>query len=280
MEITSNMIIKADGTTAQNIKKGTGIKTPHLQDGAVTTAKIGNVAVTEIKIANGAVTESKLMDDSVTSSKIKDGSVGTTEIANGSVIESKLGDNSVTSSKIRDGSVGNAEIANGAVTSEKLANDSVTYEKLDSNTRGKLVTKGDSHTHSASDVGALPIIGGTVNGDVQFLGTLLGAAKDESGNVLKIVCGKAPEGNTNWKQYSDKSLFVDVAVCDFKSTPYYFVNVHGDGFNILLTGGSSAYSRTNKGFRIYVYIHASLSSITPEKANEFKWHVQWMAIGI
>ncbi len=121
MEITSNMIIKADCTTAQNIKKGTGIKTPHIQDGAVTTAKIGNEAVTGIKIANGAV------------------------------IESKLGDNSVTSSKIRDGSVGNAEIANGAVTSEKLANDSVTYEKLDSNTRGKLVTNGNTHDHSGGN---------------------------------------------------------------------------------------------------------------------------------
>jgi len=250
MEITSNMIIKADGTTGQNIKKGTGIKTLHIQDGAVTTAKIGNNAVTESKIANGAVTESK------------------------------LGDNSIISSKIKDGSVGNAEIANGAVTSEKLANDSVTYEKLDSNTRGKLVTKGDSHTHSAADVGALPITGGTVNGDVQFLGTLLGAAKDESGNVLKIVCGKTPEGNTNWKQYSDKALFVDVAVSDFKSTPYYFVNVHGEGFNLLLTGGSSAYSMTNKGFRIYVHIHDSPIPINPQKANEFKWHVQWMAIGI
>jgi hypothetical protein len=91
MEITSKMIIKADGTTDQNIKIGTGIKTPHIQDGAVT--------------------------------------------------ESKLGDNSVTSAKIKDGNVGNAE----------LANDSVTYEKLDSTTRGKLVTNGNTHDHSGGD---------------------------------------------------------------------------------------------------------------------------------
>jgi hypothetical protein len=145
MEITSNMIIKADGTTKQNIKKGTGIKTPHIQNEAVTTTKIGNKAVIESKIANGAVTESK------------------------------LGDNSITSSKIKDGSVGNAEIANGAVTEKKLAE----------NVKKKLVTKGDNHIHSATDVGALPITGGTVNGNFSVNGKV-GIGTSEPGAVLDV----------------------------------------------------------------------------------------------
>lgn len=108
MEITSDMIVKADGTTGQNIRRGTGIKTPHIQNGAVRTDKIDNGAVTETKIANGAVTESKIRAQSVTTSKIKDRSVG----------------------------------------KAKIANDSVTHQKLDANTRGRLVTNGDNHDHS------------------------------------------------------------------------------------------------------------------------------------
>jgi hypothetical protein len=137
----------SDSVTSSKIKNS-NVGTAEIANGAVTVVKLGANSVTSAKImndnvgtdklANGAVTESKLGDNSVTSAKIKDGSVGNAEIANGAVTESKLGANSVTSAKIKDGSVGNAE----------LANDSVTYEKLDTTTRGKLVTGGNSHNHS------------------------------------------------------------------------------------------------------------------------------------
>jgi hypothetical protein len=135
----------------------------------------------------------------------------------------------------------------------------------------------DRHVHGAQDVGALPVTGGTLNGDLHVLGTLIGAAKDESGKTLKIRCGKTPEGHTNWVGM-DNGVNVVVTVPAFESVPLYFVNVHGDNGNWMLTGGSSAYDRTNTGFRVYVYYPHG--TINPTLANGYGWHVQWLAIGI
>jgi hypothetical protein len=143
MEVTSKMIVKADGTTGQNARRGSGIKTPHIQDGAVTRVKIRDNSVGSAKIRKA---------DGTTGQNLGIGAgIKTPHIQDGAVTESKLGDQSVTSSRIKDGSVGTAELANSAVTSEKLAASSVTYEKLDSNTTGKLVTNGNNHDHSGGD---------------------------------------------------------------------------------------------------------------------------------
>src|SRR6266567_734106 len=54
--IASKDIVPADGTTGQNVTTGNGVKTGHIQDGAVTTTKIVDWAVIASKIADGAVT--------------------------------------------------------------------------------------------------------------------------------------------------------------------------------------------------------------------------------
>lgn len=147
--VTSAMIAEADTTTLQDTDNGTGVKTGHIQDRAVTDDKIANNAVTTAKIAN----------------------------------------NAVTAAKIGNGEVRTAELASGAVTSVKIADGTIPEAKLTSATSGKLVTNGDSHDHeggdgaqiahsslnlndganphgtTAADIGAVPITGANINTD-------------------------------------------------------------------------------------------------------------------
>lgn len=80
-EVLSGNIREADNKTGQNTNAGSGIKTNHIQNDAVTSKKIkdGNVATADL--ANNAVT----------SAKIKDGNVFTADLADGSVTASKVG---------------------------------------------------------------------------------------------------------------------------------------------------------------------------------------------
>jgi len=51
--ILSRHIKEADGTTGQDTNSGAGVKTGHLQDGAVNAAKIAAGAITDDKITAG-----------------------------------------------------------------------------------------------------------------------------------------------------------------------------------------------------------------------------------
>ncbi|WP_424097821.1 hypothetical protein [Moorena producens] len=128
---------------------------------------------------------------------------------------------------------------------------------------------------------------GTTNpeANLHVIGKLLGAAQDTSGTALRICCGKTPEGSTNWQRISGGGgIYVDVdtSACGFQSTPIYLVNMHGNGDNWETTGGSTAYDRTNQGFRIYVRFPSDRGgrpNLTPDYANSKGWHIQWLAIG-
>ena len=74
-----------------------------LEDGAVTTQKLGNSAVTETKLADGAVTTPKLGDMAVTDDKLADGAVTTPKLGDMAVTDDKLADGAVYGSKIKVG---------------------------------------------------------------------------------------------------------------------------------------------------------------------------------
>ena len=58
-QVTSQKIREADGTSGQNTNSGSGVKTGHIQNDAVTTGKIANGAVTDVKIG-GTISQSKI----------------------------------------------------------------------------------------------------------------------------------------------------------------------------------------------------------------------------
>ena len=68
--IYSNEIREADGTSGQNTNAGSGIKTGHIQNGAVTSVEIRDGAVTSVDIQNGAVTSVKIQNGAVNDEKI------------------------------------------------------------------------------------------------------------------------------------------------------------------------------------------------------------------
>lgn len=59
-QVTSQKIKEADGTSGQLTNNGSGVKTGHIQDSAVTTPKIANGAISTSKLSDGAVTAGKL----------------------------------------------------------------------------------------------------------------------------------------------------------------------------------------------------------------------------
>ncbi|MBI4838223.1 MAG: hypothetical protein HY806_03605 [Nitrospirae bacterium] len=117
--VVSQHIREADGTTGQDTNSGSGIKTGHIQDNAITTSKVADGAVTTQKITDSAVSTSKIADGAVTTSKIVDGAVTDAKIT-GPVSGSKLGSHSHSGADISDGTVTTSKIADGAVTPSKI----------------------------------------------------------------------------------------------------------------------------------------------------------------
>ena len=117
--VLSHDIKEADGTSGQDTNTGSGIKTGHIQDGAVTTSKIIDGAVTTPKINDGAITDTKIGSNAVTTPKIADGAVTDAKIT-GPISGSKLGSHSHSGSDIADGSITTPKIAMGAITPDKI----------------------------------------------------------------------------------------------------------------------------------------------------------------
>jgi hypothetical protein len=175
--VLSNNIKDADNSTGQDSTKGSGVKTPHLQNGAVTSLKLAAGAVDPTALATAAVTSAKLASSSVT----------TTAIATGAV----------TAAKLAPAAVGTAAIADGAVTDAKITGP-ISGSKL------------GAHTHVTADVTGLDaalaakanryasvvVVSLDGNGDYSDLATALNAVYYSQSPVLvKLLPGtyEAPD---------------------------------------------------------------------------------------
>lgn len=79
-QVLSISIKPADGTSGQTVTTGSGVKSGHIQDGAVTSTKIIDSAVTNSKIADGAVGDTKITGP-ISTSKLNIGSTAGTVAA-------------------------------------------------------------------------------------------------------------------------------------------------------------------------------------------------------
>jgi len=94
-----------------------------------------------------------------------------------------------------------------------------------------------------------------------------------------INAGSTTPGATDWKQYTSSSLYLDVDTSSvgFTETPIYITSLGGNSGHWTIVGATSIYQATPTGFRVYIrWINGA--PITPEQANLWKWHIQWMAI--
>jgi len=98
--------------------------------------------------------------------------------------------------------------------------------------------------------------------------------------TVQVFGGATPVGNTAWQPYYTEGIFVDVdtSSAQFTSTPIYITSLGGYGNHWSTTGATSIYSPTPTGFRVYVrWDNGGL--LTPAMANQFGWHINWIARG-
>jgi len=108
----------------------------------------------------------------------------------------------------------------------------------------------------------------------------LSASNLFGGGAFRLAAGRTPAGSTNWQPYSGTAgIFVDVDTTSagFTATPVYLTALHGSSNHWTTTGGTSVYTPTQTGFRIYVR-WADGSALTPAQANANGWHIQWLGI--
>lgn len=101
----------------------------------------------------------------------------------------------------------------------------------------------------------------------------------QGGAALKLGSGATPQGTTDWKPYSGVGVYVDVntTAAGFNKTPKYFTMLGGSSSQLATTGATSIYSPASTGFRVYVRWSNGIE-LTPETANSYGWHIQWLGI--
>ena len=97
----------------------------------------------------------------------------------------------------------------------------------------------------------------------------------------RIASGRTKPGATNWVKYSDSGIYLDVdtSAGRFTGTPVYTTSIGGSSSHWATTGATSIYKATATGFRVYVK-WSDGSSLTPEQANGFEWHINWMGMEV
>ncbi|KAB8332961.1 hypothetical protein SD80_013875 [Scytonema tolypothrichoides VB-61278] len=106
----------------------------------------------------------------------------------------------------------------------------------------------------------------------------------------KIASGSTTPGATNWQPYTNPAypgwIYVDIDTSEakFTTTPQYTISI-GDpndyGAAAWTLGTSTVYLATPTGFRVYLRLtnESGEKDLTPEKANQYKWQVNWIGIG-
>jgi hypothetical protein len=94
-----------------------------------------------------------------------------------------------------------------------------------------------------------------------------------------IARGSTPPGNTAWQAYGSEGIFVDVntSSAEFTTTPIYITSLGGISNHWRTTGATSIYIPTPTGFRVYVR-WAGGGLLTPAVANQYGWHINWIAV--
>jgi hypothetical protein len=95
----------------------------------------------------------------------------------------------------------------------------------------------------------------------------------------RISAGRTPPGQ-GWQQFQENAgVFIDVDTTPhrFATTPVYVTALHGTSQHWDTTGGSSVYSPTRTGFRVYVR-RPDGRSLTVANAQQRNWHIQWIGV--
>ena len=99
-----------------------------------------------------------------------------------------------------------------------------------------------------------------------------------------LCTGQTSGRHTNWVRDENSGrngIYVDINIgsCGFTSLPVVVTSLAGNGFVWTAKGGSEPYFITRSSFRVVVYYEGTPldPGITVAMANEWSWHVNWMA---
>ncbi len=121
------------GTYSVSQSAGTTlIDTEHIEDLAITNAKIGNLAVDSAQIADLAVVEAKIGALAVTDAKIALATITGAKIANATITDANIGLATITGAKIASATITDANIGLAEITGAKIANATITDANIDS----------------------------------------------------------------------------------------------------------------------------------------------------
>ena len=109
------------------------------------------------------------------------------------------------------------------------------------------------------------------------------------GASFRVCSGRTQPGKTAWVDYDPArpnfGIYVDVDIsdCGFTTPPVVVTSLHGDSNNWEVTGTSSVYKLSPKGFSVYLKLptwdRGKEVGLSPAMANSNNWHVHWIASG-
>jgi hypothetical protein len=109
------------------------------------------------------------------------------------------------------------------------------------------------------------------------------------GASYRVCSGRTQPGNTMWKEYDPArphfGILVEVDISDggFTAPPVVVTSLHGDNILWEVTGTSSVYNLSPKGFSVYLKLpswdRGKEVGLSPGMANSNKWHIHWIASG-
>ncbi len=96
-------------------------------------------------------------------------------------------------------------------------------------------------------------------------------------NYPDICIGQT--ASTGWKTYDqDIGLDVDTSQCNFANGEdiVYMTSLGGESSHWSTTGATSIYAADSNSFQ--VYLHYTPGAMTPDTANDWGWHINWLAV--
>lgn len=124
-----------------NAKIGTAaIGSANIQDAAITNAKIGEAAINTANIKDGSITNAKIGTAAVDTANIKDAAITNAKIGSAAIGTANIQDAAIDTAKIKDGAVTTATIHEGAINTAKIADGAITNAKIDALSADKITS--------------------------------------------------------------------------------------------------------------------------------------------
>jgi hypothetical protein len=273
--VTSAKLAEADGRTAQDTNTGAGVKTNHLQDGAVTAAKIADGNVGTAELASGAVTRAKIADNTINELKL-DGATRGKLVTNGNNHNHSGGDGA----QIRHSTLSKDDGRNphgtmaadvGALVSvEGVRNPGGNIDLRPSNAitivgsdAANQITIGENHSAlrnnphgvTAGQVGALASAGGTVSGMFtvrhgRSVGSVATIHNNHASGTTGLLVLLRETSGAGWRNSA-------VAALSYRSNVVGVYAYAPSGTDALYVSGTSRFTGAKTGYVVDIFINAS-----------------------